>query len=104
MPCRHLPCSRVRSWRESTPNARGLIARRGPVILLERALELVAQLVRNGDVRVGRALVRLVELRADFLVVLLEGAHRPRRARAISGHRGERHLAQLERREPGLAL
>src|SRR5438128_794144 len=60
--------SRGRSWREFTPNF-GLV-------LGERALELIAQLVRHGDVGVRGTLVHGVELRLHHVIVLGERASR----------------------------
>ena len=74
------------------------------LVLGERALELVAQLVRHDDVRGGLALVHGVELRLHDMVVLLEGVRRALRALGILRDDRERGLAELERGEPGLAL
>src|SRR3954449_10047771 len=84
-----------RSWGESTPFL---------LVLGERALELVAQLVRHRDVRAGLALVHGIELRLHDMVVLLEGLCGALRALGILRDDGERSLSELQRRKPCLAL
>src|ERR1041385_5529006 len=61
-------------------------------VLGERARELVAKLVRDGDVRIRRVLVDRVELRLHYVIVLGEGLRR-----AARGRRARELVAKLVR-------
>src|SRR2546423_13151526 len=96
-PSRRALLRRVRSWIS-------VYTARARLVLGKSSRKLIAQLVGNCDMCRRRALVHGVELRLDLVVMLGEGARGALRALGILAHRGERHLAEFQRRVPRLAL